>query len=269
MGRARSLDRRSGVPPRSDSRRPARRSRCRRRSAAAATRTTSARCRRRRANSTGNRRRRSRTACATRPSTSACPTALTARSGTSAARPCCTEPRSPTGVRAPDTLLLTNDHVAAWPAVTDGQHTVEGVPSGCKKITETLALVDDEHDSYGRDDIPVTRVVTDPQLDVAVLKTSASFTSCPGRSATTRACASATSSRSAGFRWALFAPPTRARSSRRTTTTTSATGTTTTSSSTPCSRTAIRGRRSWPSPARPASTSWSASITPGTARAAR
>ncbi|HVY41120.1 MAG TPA: serine protease [Polyangia bacterium] len=78
-----------------------------------------------------------------------------------------------------DTLLLTNDHVAAWPAVTDAQHTVEGVPAGCKKITETLALVDDEHDSYGRDDIPVARVVTDPQLDIAVLKTAASLTVMP------------------------------------------------------------------------------------------
>jgi serine protease Do len=69
-----------------------------------------------------------------------------------------------------DTLLLTNDHVAAWPAVTDKQHPVDGVPPGCKKVSEALALVDDEHDSYALDDIPVTRVVTDPQLDVAVLK---------------------------------------------------------------------------------------------------
>jgi len=75
--------------------------------------------------------------------------------------------------QGPETLLLTNDHVAAWPSVTDPQHTVDGVPAGCKKVSETLALVDDEHDSYGRDDIPVTRVVTDPQLDVAVLKSSA------------------------------------------------------------------------------------------------
>jgi serine protease Do len=74
-----------------------------------------------------------------------------------------------------DTFLLTNDHVAAWPAVTDAQHKVEGVPSGCKKVAETLALVDDEHDSYGRDDVPVTRVATDPQLDVAVLKTQANL----------------------------------------------------------------------------------------------
>jgi S1-C subfamily serine protease len=74
-----------------------------------------------------------------------------------------------------DTLLLTNDHVAAWPQVTDSQHAVEGVPPGCKKVGETLALVDDEHDSYARDDIAVTRVVTDPQLDVAILKTQASL----------------------------------------------------------------------------------------------
>jgi serine protease Do len=72
--------------------------------------------------------------------------------------------------QGPDTLLLTNDHVAAWPAVTDAQHVVEGVPAGCKRISESLALVDDEHDDYARDDVPVTRMVTDPQLDVAVLK---------------------------------------------------------------------------------------------------
>src|SRR5689334_8612735 len=29
-----------------------------------------------------------------------------------------------------DTLLLTNDHVASWPAVTDAEHAVEGVPLG-------------------------------------------------------------------------------------------------------------------------------------------
>jgi serine protease Do len=69
-----------------------------------------------------------------------------------------------------DTLLLTNDHVAAWPNVTDAQHTVDGVPAGCKKVSESLALVDDERDAYARDDIPVSLVVTDPALDAAVLK---------------------------------------------------------------------------------------------------
>jgi serine protease Do len=69
-----------------------------------------------------------------------------------------------------DTLLVTNDHVAAWPAVTDGAHTVEGVPAGCKRVSEALALVDGEHDTFAGDDVAVTRVVTDPGLDVAVLK---------------------------------------------------------------------------------------------------
>jgi S1-C subfamily serine protease len=88
-----------------------------------------------------------------------------------------------------DTFLLTNDHVAAWPAVTDAQHVVDGIPAGCKKVSEALALVDDEHDSYARDDALVTRVVTDPQLDVAILKTQAALHVMPwkvGRSAALR-----------------------------------------------------------------------------------
>src|SRR6185369_7656140 len=32
-----------------------------------------------------------------------------------------------------DTLLLTNEHVAVWPAITDDEHRVEDVPQGCKK----------------------------------------------------------------------------------------------------------------------------------------
>jgi serine protease Do len=88
-----------------------------------------------------------------------------------------------------DTFLLTNDHVASWPAVTDAQHVVEGIPAGCKKVSEALALVDDEYDNYARDDVPVSRVVTDPQLDVAILKTQAALHVMPwkiGRSAALR-----------------------------------------------------------------------------------
>ncbi len=70
-----------------------------------------------------------------------------------------------------ETFLLTNDHVASWPPVTDPQHVVSGVPSGCKRMSESLSLVDDERDAYDRDDVPLTRVVTDPQLDVAIVKT--------------------------------------------------------------------------------------------------
>jgi serine protease Do len=69
------------------------------------------------------------------------------------------------------TLLLTNDHVAAWPVATDGgDHKVEEVPAGCRRVSESLKIVDDDEDDYDRDDIPLTRVVTDPQLDVAVLR---------------------------------------------------------------------------------------------------
>jgi serine protease Do len=72
--------------------------------------------------------------------------------------------------QAKDTLLLTNDHVAAWPSVTDSAHPVEGVPGGCKLVSQSIALVDNEHDDYPRDDVPVTMVVTDPALDVAILR---------------------------------------------------------------------------------------------------
>ena len=69
------------------------------------------------------------------------------------------------------TLLLTNQHVADWPVVTDDDHTAEDVPPGCRRVSEELNIVENEADSYGRDDIPLSRVVADPQLDIAVLTT--------------------------------------------------------------------------------------------------
>jgi S1-C subfamily serine protease len=69
-----------------------------------------------------------------------------------------------------ETYLLTNNHVAEWPTVTDEEHPVEDVPNGCKKVGEALRIVDNENDEYERDDIALTRVVGDPLLDVAVLK---------------------------------------------------------------------------------------------------
>jgi serine protease Do len=68
------------------------------------------------------------------------------------------------------TLLVTNQHVAEWPAVTDEEHTVDGVPAGCKKVSETLRVVDNESDAYEADDIQLSRLVADAQLDVAVLR---------------------------------------------------------------------------------------------------
>ena len=69
-----------------------------------------------------------------------------------------------------DTLLLTNEHVAEWPAVTDDEHPVDGVAAGCKRVSDTLKIVDDDHDDYAADDIALTRVVVDPALDVAILR---------------------------------------------------------------------------------------------------
>lgn len=69
-----------------------------------------------------------------------------------------------------DTLLLTNNHVSEWPAVTDEAHPVEGVPTGCKRVSDSLRIVDNESDAYERDDITLSRVVNDPQLDMSVLK---------------------------------------------------------------------------------------------------
>jgi hypothetical protein len=69
-----------------------------------------------------------------------------------------------------DTLLLTNQHVAEWPAVTDADHPVDGVPVGCKRVADALRIVDNDHDDYAADDVPLTRVVVDPALDIAILK---------------------------------------------------------------------------------------------------
>ncbi len=85
-----------------------------------------------------------------------------------------------------DTLVVTNEHVAEWPAVTDPDHPVEDVPPGCKRVSSALRIVEDEGDTYERDDVPLARVVSDPQLDVSVLRAHAELPVLPwkiGRSA--------------------------------------------------------------------------------------
>jgi S1-C subfamily serine protease len=85
-----------------------------------------------------------------------------------------------------DTLLLTNEHVADWPAVTDDDHPVDGITAGCKKVADSLKIVDDDHDDYADDDIPLSRAAVDPTLDVAVLRAHAKLQIIPwqiGRSA--------------------------------------------------------------------------------------
>ena len=68
------------------------------------------------------------------------------------------------------TRLLTNEHVVAWPFVTDVEHRVTDVPLGCKLITQKLQIVDNEDDEYEADDIPLSRVVDDKALDAAVVR---------------------------------------------------------------------------------------------------
>ena len=87
------------------------------------------------------------------------------------------------------TLLLTNDHVAEWPVATTDERKVEGVPAGCRRVSDALKIVDGEDDRYEPDDVPLTRVVVDPQLDVAVLKAATALPVMPwkiGRSAALR-----------------------------------------------------------------------------------
>ncbi len=67
------------------------------------------------------------------------------------------------------TLLLTNEHVSDWPFVS-GDDDVEGVGPGCRRVSSTLSVVDNEDDSYSKDDIPLSRVLSDAELDIAILR---------------------------------------------------------------------------------------------------
>lgn len=69
-----------------------------------------------------------------------------------------------------ETLLVTNDHVASQPEVTDEEHMVEGVAAGSKKVREQLKIVRDENDDYEPGHVGLIRVLSDPAADVAVLK---------------------------------------------------------------------------------------------------
>lgn len=69
-----------------------------------------------------------------------------------------------------ETFLLTNEHVASWPEVTDGLHRVDGVPEGCKRVDDKLRIIRDERDDFEPGQIPLTRVAVEPLLDAAILK---------------------------------------------------------------------------------------------------
>ncbi|MBL8953903.1 MAG: trypsin-like peptidase domain-containing protein [Myxococcaceae bacterium] len=69
-----------------------------------------------------------------------------------------------------DTLLATNQHVVEYPAVTDDEHLVDGVPAGCKRVSDGLRIVENERDDYEADDVPLVRVVSDAALDLSIVK---------------------------------------------------------------------------------------------------
>jgi Trypsin-like peptidase domain len=88
-----------------------------------------------------------------------------------------------------DTYLLTSEHVAVWPDVTDSSHRVDDVPEGCKRVEDNLRIVRDEHDDFEPGQIPLTRVAVDPLLGVAILKASQKLVVVPykvGKSAALR-----------------------------------------------------------------------------------
>jgi serine protease Do len=88
-----------------------------------------------------------------------------------------------------ETYLLTNEHVAVWPEVTDARNKVSGVAEGCKRVEARLRIVNDERDEEEVGQIPVKLVAADARLDAAVLKASQTLSVLPyriGRSAALR-----------------------------------------------------------------------------------
>lgn len=89
-----------------------------------------------------------------------------------------------------ETQIVTNEHVASQPDVTDDEHPVEAVPPGSKKVREQLKIVRDENDDYEPGHVPLTKMLSDPAADIAVLKAKKPLGIAPwrlGRSASLRA----------------------------------------------------------------------------------
>jgi len=69
-----------------------------------------------------------------------------------------------------ETQLVTNEHVASQPDVTDEEHSVDGVAMGSKKVREQLKIVRDENDDYEPGHVPLQKILSDPPADIAILK---------------------------------------------------------------------------------------------------
>src|SRR5262245_43446957 len=73
-------------------------------------------------------------------------------------------------VRDGETLIVTNQHVAERPEVTDDEHPVDGVPPGSKKVREQLKIVRNEEDDYEPGHLALSKVLSDPASDIAIVK---------------------------------------------------------------------------------------------------
>ena len=73
-------------------------------------------------------------------------------------------------VRDGETLIITNQHVAERPDVTDDEHTVDGVPPGSKKVREQLKIVRGEDDDYEPGHLALGKVLSDAAADIAIVK---------------------------------------------------------------------------------------------------
>ena len=80
-----------------------------------------------------------------------------------------------------ETLLVTNQHVTEFPMVSAEDHPVDGVPIGCKRISDAMKLVDSDKDAFETDDVNLSRVVADPALDIAIIKARAPLNVLPWR----------------------------------------------------------------------------------------
>jgi serine protease Do len=75
-------------------------------------------------------------------------------------------------VTGQETYLLTNEHVAVWPEVTDSRHQVPGVSEGCKRMEAKLRIVQDAQSEEDANQMGLKLVASDPRLDAAILKAS-------------------------------------------------------------------------------------------------
>ncbi len=73
-------------------------------------------------------------------------------------------------VSGDETYLLTNEHVAVWPEVTDSRYKVAGVADGCKRVESRLRIVHDEQSEEENQQISIKLIAADPRLDAAILK---------------------------------------------------------------------------------------------------